>query len=253
MAFTRFYIHDFEFRKCINTSEFEAWISINNRLLTSTANLIKLFRDENDTETRYIAQKFGVFIRFEDSRGRIKIMNNSYYTDKNVYRLEAALSSVIDRLMKDMDYLKRKSKLPPVSGGVRVYQHPPPVATGRVPIGGWEVKATATAAAAPPVLPPPPPILPAAPVREPGEILPTADPRMPNITPPMELPSPIFCELPTATVPSFPAPQGTAGLIAIIYQPSPEILSKLFLNNIQYSLAPEFLFTQMFQQITPTP
>ena len=249
MAFTRFYIHDFEFRKSINTTEFEAWISINNRLLTPTANLIKLFRDENDTETRYIAQKFGVFIRFEDNRGRIKIMNNSYYTDKNLHRIEGALSSVIDRLTKDMDYLQRKSKLPPIYGGVRIHQHPPPVATGRLEINN-------TAAPALPVAPP---------VREPGEILPTSDPRVPNIAVgdvlPVAAPAPAAAAssappmgLPPAIVaPTLPAPQGTAGLIAIIYQPTPEILSKLFLNNIQYSLAPEFIFTQMFQQITPTP
>jgi hypothetical protein len=251
MAFTRFYIHDFEFRKSINTTEFEAWITINNRLLTPTANLIKLFRDENDTETRYIAQKFGVFLRFEDSRGRIKIVNNSYYSDNNVHRIEGALSSVIDRLTKDMDYLQRKSKLPPIYGGVRIHQHPPSIATGRLPVGGWEVKATA--ADTPPLLP-----------REPGEILPS-DPRVPNIAapttthvaapppvPPLGLPPPISCE-PSVAAPSLSAPQGTAGLIAIIYKPTPEILSNLFLNNIQYSLAPEFLFTQMFQQITPTP
>jgi hypothetical protein len=231
MAFTRFYIHDFEFRKSINTTEFEAWITINNRLLTPTANLIKLFRYENDTETRYIAQKFGVFLRFEDSRGRIKIVNNSYYSDNNVHRIEGALSSVIDRLTKDMDYLQRKSKLPPIYGGVRIHQHPPSIATGRV-----EINTTpALPAASPPILPAPPP---PPPVREPGEILPTSDPRVPNIA---------------AAAPTLSAPHGTAGLIAIIYKPTPEILSNLFLNNIQYSLAPEFLFTQMFQQITPTP
>jgi hypothetical protein len=243
-SFTRFYIHDFEFRKFINPTDFEAWISINNRLLTSTANLIKLFRDDNDAHTRFIAQKFGVFLRFEDSRGRIKIVNNTHFTDMTVHRLEGALSEVIDRITKDMEYLKRKSKLPHMIGGVRAHQHPPRVAIGRASIAGWDINA-------------PPP------VSEPGEIPQATDHRKPTLSasvpppapPPSPAPSPALAPEAPAAVPvpssTLPAPQGTAGLIAIVYQPTPEILSKLFLNNIQYSLAPEFLFTQMFQQITP--
>lgn len=74
----------------------------------------------------------------------------------------------------------------------------------------------------------------------------------PNL-PPFPLQPPALAQLPAqppaqSTVPPV---QGAAGLVAVIYAPTPEILSKLFLNNINYTLAPEFLVRQMLCPALP--
>ena len=83
---------------------------------------------------------------------------------------------------------------------------------------------------------------------------------VPNTT---QLPTPIVAPPappapPAIAMPSAPLPviQGAAGLVAIVYQPTPEVLSKLFLNNINYTLLPEFLIKQILTpredgEITP--
>ena len=199
LPFMRFYIHDFEFRKILNPSSREAWITINYRLLKENCNIIKLFRDNNDIATRTIAKQNNVYLHFEDTRGRIKIVSNTH--NDETYHFQKAINAVIERITDDMDYLKRKNKLPIVGDGVQFHQRPPSIITGRPPSSSAPLP---TPPAPPPPAPPlPPPPAPASPLN---------------------------------------------GLIVIINRPTPEILSKLFTNNIGYSLAPEFLFNQILQQ-----
>ena len=208
LPFMRFYIHDFEFRKILNPSSREAWITINYRLLKENCNIIKLFRDNNDMATRTIAKQNNVYLRFEDTRGRIKIVSNNH--NDETYHFQKAINAVIERITDDMDYLKRKNKLPTVSDGVQFHQRPPSIITGRTP--------------------------------SPSAPLPTP-PAPPAPAPPSSAPAP-----PARVAPPLPSPASPLnGLIVIINRPTPEILSKLFTNNIGYSLAPEFLFNQMLQ------
>jgi len=223
LPFMRFYIHDFEFRKILNPSSREAWITINYRLLKENCNIIKLFRDNNDIATRTIAKQNNVYLHFEDTRGRIKIVSNTH--NDETYHFQKAINAVIERITDDMDYLKRKNKLPIVGDGVQFHQRPPSIITGRPPSSSAPLPT-------PPAPPPPAPPLPP----------PPAPPLPPPPAPPLPPP-------PAPPLPPPPAPASPLnGLIVIINRPTPEILSKLFTNNIGYSLAPEFLFNQILQQ-----
>jgi hypothetical protein len=228
LPFMRFYIHDFEFRKILNPSSREAWITINYRLLKENCNIIKLFRDNNDIATRTIAKQNNVYLHFEDTRGRIKIVSNNH--NDETYHFQKAINAVIERITDDMDYLKRKNKLPIVGDGVQFHQRPPSIITGRPPAPPPPVPpAPAPPAPAPPAPAPPPPAPPPLappPLAPPPPAIPSSAPPQPALLPPA---SPLN------------------GLIVIITRPTPEILSKLFTNNIGYSLAPEFLFNQMLQ------
>jgi len=246
LNYTRFYIRDFEFRKYIHKTDFEAIITINNRILVPSCNLLQLFRDESDQFTRYIATNFKVFIRFEENRGRIKIINST----KDINRLEAAIQTIIERFEKDMNYLYRKNKLPPVhhrrsQPSSSVFPNLPP----RPP-------SSAPPALGAPVIPPPALSAPVIPLPAPSApVIPLPALSAPVIPPPA-LSAPVI----PPPAPSAPAIQPSAsvkqgpplnGLIVIINQPTPEILSKLYINNIEYSLAPEFLFMQMLNPHQP--
>ena len=217
LSYTRFYIRDFEFRKAIDPDQFQAIITINNRILVPSCNLIQLFRDDNDRFTRYMVATYKVFIHFEEHRGRIKIVNNTALTfTKDLHRMEAAVEAIIERFHKDMDYLHRKNKLPSTNR-----QRVPPPAPSSVP---------------PPTSPAPP--------APPSSVFPNLPP-----FPPFPLQPPALAQLPPPVLPI----QGAAGLVAVIYAPTPEVLSKLFLNNINYTLAPEFLIKQMLFPSAPAP
>jgi len=221
LNYTRFYIRDFEFRKAIDPDQFQAIITINHRILVPSCNLIQLFRDDNDRFTRYMVATYKVFIHFEEHRGRIKIVNNTALTfTKDLHRMEAAVEAIIERFHKDMDYLHRKNKLPSTNR----QRVPPP---------------------APPPVPPPTSPAPPAP---PSSVF-------PNL-PPFPAQPPALAQLPPQVPPQstadpVPPIQGAAGLVAVIYAPTPEVLSKLFLNNINYTLAPEFLVRQMLFPTLP--
>ena len=224
LNYTRFYIRDFEFRKAIDPDQFQAIITINNRILVPSCNLIQLFRDDNDRFTRYMVATYKVFIHFEEHRGRIKIVNNTALTfTKDLHRMEAAVEAIIERFHKDMDYLHRKNKLPSTNR-----QRVPPPAPSSVP---------------PPTSPAPP--------APPSSVFPNLPP-----FPPFPLQPPALAQLPPptqSTVELVPPIQGAAGLVAVIYAPTPEILSKLFLNNINYTLVPEFLIKQMLFPLPASP
>jgi hypothetical protein len=103
-------IHNYEFRKGINTSIPEAWVTINYNLLTPKTNLVDLFREDNDVVVRQISAEFNVYLKF--THGKITIRNRRH---SNIHDLEGALNAVMERIKFDMDYLHRKNKLKPTS------------------------------------------------------------------------------------------------------------------------------------------
>jgi hypothetical protein len=205
-AYTKFYIHDYEFRKSVNANKDEVygWVSVNHRLIMDDINLLGLFRDNHDVATVRISRKFNINLKF--SRDCIKIFNR--YSNTNYSNIKDALGAVIDQLEDDMNYLKRKGKLP------RSLRHRAPE---------------------PPADPEPQSTNP------PVAYMPSTFPGIQQNYTGALMPLP---EHPDSQQQQQQAayPYVYHGFVAAIQNPTSDTLVKLFMNNIPYVLVPEYAF-----------
>lgn len=200
------YIYNYEFRKNIfdiGNNTYKGTISVPYKLLTETCNIFKYFRDNGDSEVKYIAYTFNVILHFNFKTARIEIFNKVNNIQLNYKNIESSFDVIMKRIENDMNYLYKKDKLPKREYKKRLLSE----------------------------------------IETPNDdtLLKSIDKK--QKTQPVTQPA------------AQPAPQPTAfpGLVMVIDTPTPELVSKLFTMNINYTFLPQFLIKQMLdiQQLPP--